>query len=502
MSKENLDNFFQQKANQRSFEFKDDYWKEMELLLEDEDDKKTPVPFWWQNGRLLLGSLMAIMAVGALYIMLKQSPEQSSFNNLETTTQNQNNSNSSTNNANSNHNNSNIINQNTSSINSNNTDNTITDNSTNTLNNSSNTNTNHQTVSQNTNRTNNRASSNRNNQNRSTVRSNQRNSNNRNNHPNGFSIKGNNPNDLGTTNLTANNKTDNKSNQASSNKSPEPTDLFSIGEGRGNSWISHRPDGTLYSDYEKTLSEETKFDFLDLIGFSEIDGILNVLKTKLRKPEQENKTNPPPPHSFIALGVHAGGSRYFYNTENQNEQPYSPIAGIYATFPLSKNLSLSTGLNYWTRGNINASLVSDSILYNFGFERISTTDFISRATYLEIPLSLKYRIRNKHIAEIGGNFSYLLRGQGSKTVTTYNDFGSSTQSYDVTNGYHNWLNNYDIAFRLGYHYQWNERGTLGLQWQYGFNDITPNNTFNHSIFDRNHQFRIKLGYDLIHIQKK
>lgn len=353
MSKDNLDNFFQQKANQRSFEFEDDYWKEMELLLNDEEDKKAPMPFWWQNRRMLLGSLIAIMAIGALYVMLKQNPKQSNSNNLELTTQN----NSNTNNSSSNTINQTIGNGNISSINSNNT---ITDNSINALNNSSNTN---NVVNSSNSKTSTTQRSNNTSENRNTVRSTQRSSNNRNNHSNNSSNSSNsksnnNPSSVvsknttnNTNNATASNS-NSKGNTTSNNKNPNsksPNGLFSSGEGKGNSWISHRPDGTLYSDYEKTLSEETKFNFLELIGLSEIEGIVSELKTTLSKPEKEDKTDPPSPQTFIAIGLYAGGSRYFDNVDAPTVQPYSPFVGVYGNLPISKNLSFTTGLNYWKR---------------------------------------------------------------------------------------------------------------------------------------------------------
>ena len=496
MSKDNLDKFFQQKANERSFEFEDDYWKDMELLLEDEDDKKTPVPFWWQNGRLLLGSLIAIIAIGTFYMTLKQSSNKSNLNNTETSILNQNTSNS---------NNSTISSKDIEAINSNNAENTTADNTTNTLNNNS-SNTNNQTTS--TKRSNSTNSSNKNNQNGNTVSSNRRNSSDKNNSPNSVNDPSYNTNNLDNTNpkgLATQVATDNSSsNNGSSNNTTGSSDSDSNTTSRtnGESSKDEKPIVAFNRDAEKTLSEKTKFNFLDLIDLSEVDEILNALKTKLPKPTKEGKTDPPSPKDFIAIGVNVGASRYFYDTDFQNEQPYSPTAGVYVNFPVSKNLSLGTGFNYWSRGNINASSSGDSTVFNFGFQEITTTDFVSRATYLEIPLLLRYRIKEKHIAEIGGNFSYLLTARGSRTVKISDDFGTTDLSYNVTDGYKSWLNSSDVALRLGYHYQWNKRGTIGLQWQYGLMDVTPDNIYDNIIFDRNHQFKVVLGYDLIRIQTK
>ena len=492
MSKDNLDNFFQQKANERSFEFEDDYWKEMELLLEDESDKKTPVPFWWQNGRLLLGSLMAIVAIGALYMVLTPNSNQANPVSQETSIQNKNSSDANNKNENIatlNTDNSNVSSEGIESINSINTENTSTDNTTNTIDNNS----------SNTNNQNNRSNDdlNTNNQNRSTVTSNQRNSSDRNNRPNK------NSNNTNSKSVTTQNTTDNNSNKTpANNTNSNPSgELSDTGSGTNEeSSTTKKPIATtLNRDAEKTLSEEATFNFLDLIDLSEVDHTLSALKTKLPKPSKEKKIDPPLPENFITIGLHIGASRYFYDTEFQNEQPYSPTAGVYANFPLSKNLSLSTGLNYWARGNINASASGDSTIFNFGFQQITTTDFVSRATYLEVPLSLKYRIREKHMAEIGGSFSYLLTASGSKSVKISDDFGTNDLSYNVTDGYRNWLSSYDAALRVGYHYQWNKRGTIGLQWQYGLTDVTPDDIYNNIIFDRNHQFRVRLAYDLIRI---
>ena len=501
MSKENLDNFFQQKANERSFEFEDDYWTEMELLLEDEDDNKTPLPFWWQNGRLLLGSLIAVIAIGALYMMLKQNPKQSNTNNSKTSIQNQNTTNSKVDNETRSTLNANTSNEGLSSLNANNTKHSSTNNNTNTLDNhSSNTKKPSRSTSSSSNY------SNKNNQNRNTVNYSQRNSTNKNNRPKSGNTNvarsnntsANSP-DFATTvsNNNRNSKNDFNNNKTTTSNTSSSSNPFSGKEGdiSNTSSTDHKTDRTLNRDVEKTLSEKTIFNFLDLIDLSEIDAVLNQLKTKIPKPDP-GKSDPP---LSIAIGIHAGVSRYFHNKDFQNQQPYSPALGVYANFPLSKNLSLEAGLNYWTRSNIDASLSGDSTFYNFDFQQTTTTEFVSKATYLEVPLSLKYRIREKHIAEIGGNFSYLLTASGSKSEIQSNDFETTEISYNVTNGYKKWLNSYDIALRLGYHYQWNERGTVGVQRQYGLTDITPDDVYTNITFDRNHQFKVIIGYDLIRI---
>ena len=118
-----------------------------------------------------------------------------------------------------------------------------------------------------------------------------------------------------------------------------------------------------------------------------------------------------------------------------------------------------------------------------------------------VPLSLNYQLKNRHYLSLGGYYSKLLGSRGETTITNEDSFNlrlarpseSSSVNWNNPPG----LNSKDWGLLLGYSYYLGQGLHLGMDAQYGLQDLTQSDYFDNEEVDHDLQLRIHLTYDLI-----
>jgi hypothetical protein len=153
-------------------------------------------------------------------------------------------------------------------------------------------------------------------------------------------------------------------------------------------------------------------------------------------------------------------------------------AGLTTEISLDKYLSLLTGVSYGKKGfNIHESTDVNILGLNVPIgAKIET-----RASFVELPIHLKYSIGNskvKGFISTGPSFSYGTSGRIATYASTFIDFGITDQEIDFSNDRYNRLLlsgdiklGADITYGMG-------KITTAVTYSKGFNKFLTDNTIN------------------------
>ena len=174
-----------------------------------------------------------------------------------------------------------------------------------------------------------------------------------------------------------------------------------------------------------------------------------------------------------------------------------PVLGVGYRHGLNPKFSLHARLLYEGRGGLNADTSLTSIRYSFGFEEEQILVSPKRLHYLSAPLFLQYHPTGRHSLTLGINPAWMFNSSGVIQRATKNTFGQGEVLSEVSWGYKQGFQSFDLGIATGYSYYLGKGITLGGEVHWGLRDLTRNDYFRNSARDQNLQFRLLLSYDLI-----
>jgi hypothetical protein len=214
--------------------------------------------------------------------------------------------------------------------------------------------------------------------------------------------------------------------------------------------------------------------------------------------------NLPPSHQF-KIGLIAGlnTSLGFKNIGEKKAEPsLDPSIGVQLTYRHSFTSSWRTTIEaiYFSRSALNTQIRYDSISYGFGATVVSRSIDIEELHYISMPIYATYQYNKKHAFMGGLSLGYLLNAQsqtsGNVTETTAVDANIYAEPTTQEWGYTTAFNRFDIGATLGYYYEVQKGWKIGTRLNYGLRDITKNNIFNNNVFDNNISLRLVMTCDL------
>lgn len=212
----------------------------------------------------------------------------------------------------------------------------------------------------------------------------------------------------------------------------------------------------------------------------------------------------PPAHQFkIALIAGLNTSFGFKNIGSTRANPsLDPLLGFQVTYRHSMTSQWRTNVEaiYFSRSALNAQIGYDSISYGFGSTVVSRNINIEELHYISMPIYATYQYNKKHAFMGGLSFGYLMNAQsqtsGSIMESMANNENVYTEAVTEEWGYTTAFNRFDIGATLGYDYDVQGVWKIGVRFNYGLMDVTRNNIFNNTTFDNNVSLRLVMTYDL------
>lgn len=208
-------------------------------------------------------------------------------------------------------------------------------------------------------------------------------------------------------------------------------------------------------------------------------------------------------HSLkIGLSTGLTVSQGFKNAvEFRAKSSFDPTVGLQLTYrhsPIS-DWSINTEVLYWSRSSLNAQIGYDSIAYGFGMTTISRTINIEELHYIAVPIHAVYTKKNHQF--MGGlTVNYLLNAksttQGTVETLNYDAMELATEATTQQWGYTRAFNRIDVGLSLGYDYQVTKGWKVGTRINYGLTDVAKNDIFSRQSFDNNLNIRLLLTCDL------
>lgn len=187
----------------------------------------------------------------------------------------------------------------------------------------------------------------------------------------------------------------------------------------------------------------------------------------------------------------------FTGSHNANNVGFGWEAGIGYQQEFDNNLVFNVGVNYLVQNGVDISSTSDSVFYNFGKEVVQTEEISKRLDYVEVPLSVGYKLNEKHRLQIGGYAGYLVNVSqevnreisGFKTETKYEQLTKS--------GYQDDFNRWDFGLNFGYRYTLTPAVSVGLHYSMGLKDITRNTGGDYELRHTNQSTRVIFRYSFL-----
>lgn len=156
---------------------------------------------------------------------------------------------------------------------------------------------------------------------------------------------------------------------------------------------------------------------------------------------------------------------------------------------VSSRFAFSIGASY-AQLHQDMNRTYQNIDYTFGQQVQETKINTKRIDYIELPVAVHYAINTKHLINIGCIPAYAIHTNDEVTYS----LGETPSSGKIT--YLDAINRFDMQLQAGYSYRFNQTWMLSANYQFGLMDISNNNVFKSTNFDRNQGLRLTLGYKL------
>lgn len=210
----------------------------------------------------------------------------------------------------------------------------------------------------------------------------------------------------------------------------------------------------------------------------------------------------------LRIGLVAGlsGSQGWKNAMSYRARPsFDPTVGLrlsYLHSPIS-DWSFNAEIQYWSRSGLNSNFSYDSTSYGFGSTTVSKTIDVEELHYISLPLYSVYT-KKQHQFMGGLTIGYLLNTHSTTTGTQQSTTANSTENLDVPYtqqwGYTTPFNRLNLGVTLGYDYEIMSGWKIGTRINYGLNDIAKNDIFNNNTLDNNLNIKVILTCDLLELK--
>ena len=175
----------------------------------------------------------------------------------------------------------------------------------------------------------------------------------------------------------------------------------------------------------------------------------------------------------------------------------SPLIGISYHRRFNANLEFISGLRYTQMPALAGDSTFLSTDFSFG-ARVEGINIKALALHqAEIPLQLAWYVGPRSKVIGGAYFRYLINVQSEVSRFESNPFESTPGPVNRAWGYKQGFKDLDYGLQLGYFYHLSEGLQIGLEAQYGLQDVRDNAFYRIESFDRNLSARILLRYHFL-----
>ena len=219
---------------------------------------------------------------------------------------------------------------------------------------------------------------------------------------------------------------------------------------------------------------------------------------KEEKKEKAKKEKTEPKQILIknSISILAGANYSSTIQTNSTQYENTPYFGIQYQHQFSQKWQINTGLGYSYVSANNLVKEYTQKEYSFGVTSESTKITTDRLHYLELPLLVKYSTYNTINLVAGTNFTYLLNTNNTIANNTNNALGNTNTQQTKANQYRRGINPFDIQAQFGLEYKLNNNLQLGLLANAGLLDVSKNNYYNSTVFNRNSRLQLYIKYDI------
>ena len=162
----------------------------------------------------------------------------------------------------------------------------------------------------------------------------------------------------------------------------------------------------------------------------------------------------------------------FTGSQNANNVGFGWEVGIGYQHEFANKLVVNAGVNYLVQNGVDISNKSDSVFYNFGKEVVQTEEINKRLDYIEVPISVGYKLNEKHSLHVGAYASFLVNVSQEVNKET-SGYKTETKTETIENsGYQEGFNRWDAGLNFGYRYTLTPDLSVGLHYSLGLKDIT------------------------------
>ncbi len=187
----------------------------------------------------------------------------------------------------------------------------------------------------------------------------------------------------------------------------------------------------------------------------------------------------------------------FSGSYNANNVGVGWHAGLGWERAIGQKFQFSIGLGYTVQNGVGIENNSDSVFYNFGKEVVETQEVNSRLDYVELPVSISYKLNQRNMVEFGMYAGYLVN-VSREVDKEISKFKTETQ-YESTkeNGYQEEFKRMDYGLTLGYRYRVTPALSVGVHYNLGFIDITKNIQGDYLQRHTNQNTRVVFRYSIL-----
>ena len=186
-----------------------------------------------------------------------------------------------------------------------------------------------------------------------------------------------------------------------------------------------------------------------------------------------------------------------YGSRKQNIGS-DPVAGIGADYNFRRRMNVRVGFEYFSVSGI----LRDRVVVQEAFDFAQSTRTFNYNTtklhYLSVPVSVGYRLGSRHMFNAGLGIEYLLAANNTVTVQEENPLKktevSQFEADNIPAGFAP-VSGYALG---SYHYYVTPNISLGLNYQFGLNDVTLDGSglFNNNTKDRNTRLAVNVRFNV------
>lgn len=187
----------------------------------------------------------------------------------------------------------------------------------------------------------------------------------------------------------------------------------------------------------------------------------------------------------------------FSGSYNANNIGVGWKAGIGWQTAIGQRFQFNVGLGYMVQNGVGIQNNSDSVFYNFGKEVVETEIRDNRLDYVELPVSIGYKVNDRNMIQVGMYAGYLVNV--SRDVNKEISRFKSETEYESAqvSGYQKEFRRMDYGLEFGYRYRLTPALSVGLHYNLGLIDITKNTQGDYLQRHTNQNTRVVFRYSIL-----